>query len=213
MLDFSFEKKLLEQGYKIIAAIDEAGRGPLAGPVVAACVIFNSDFIGRNLIGLVKDSKKLSAVKRQELMPIIRQEFLAVGIGTTDHQTIDKINILQAAFLAMKKALGQAKIKPDLILVDGGFKIPNCSVRQEAIIRGDEKVFSIAASSILAKVARDNLMLAMDKIYPEYGFSQHKGYGTKLHLERLKKHGPCPIHRLSFAPVKKAVKSVLVKNG
>ncbi|NCO80056.1 ribonuclease HII [Candidatus Falkowbacteria bacterium CG_4_9_14_3_um_filter_38_19] len=198
MLDFALEKSLFEQGHRTIAAIDEAGRGPLAGPVVAACVIFKADFNICSELKQVKDSKKLLAKKRAELCQIIKEKFLACGIGLCDNKTIDKINILQASFLAMKKALGAVKQKPDIVILDGGFLIPNFTIKQQAIVRGDEKIFSIAAASIVAKVTRDNLMRELDQKYPQYGFAQHKGYGTKLHLERLKQYGPCPIHRLSF---------------
>ena len=198
MLDFVLEKSLFQQGYRTVAALDEAGRGPLAGPVVAACVIFRVDFNICPELEQVKDSKKLSAKKRLELCRIIKEKFLAIGIGLCDNKTIDKINILQASFLAMKKALGAAKLKPDLVILDGGFSIPNFSLKQQAIVRGDEQIFSIAAASIVAKVTRDKMMQELDQKYPQYGFAQHKGYGTKLHLERLKQYGPCPIHRLSF---------------
>ncbi len=201
MLDLTEEQNLFKQGYKSIAGIDEAGRGPLAGPVVAACVVCGSDFKPDNdKLKLIKDSKKLTAKAREELFEVIKQEFAEVGIGICDHQTIDRINILQAAFLAMKKAIGALKQKPDFIMLDGKFKIPNCSYKQEAIIKGDEIIFSIAAASIIAKVVRDQIMLEMHKLYPDYGFDQHKGYGTRLHLERLAQYGACPIHRISFKP-------------
>ncbi|MBU0636746.1 MAG: ribonuclease HII [Patescibacteria group bacterium] len=201
MLDFSTEKEFFNQGYKLIAAIDEAGRGPLAGPVVAACVIFRVDQVISEELKQINDSKKLSLKKREALYLPIKQAFFGVGVGICDNQTIDRINILQASFLAMKKALGSIKLKPDLIILDGGFKIPNLSISQKAIVKGDEKVLTIAAASIIAKVERDRLMIKFHQQYPQYGFDQHKGYGTKLHLERLKQHGPCLIHRLSFARV------------
>jgi len=201
MLDFAVEKEFFNKGYKLIAALDEAGRGPLAGPVVAACVIFRVDQKIGDEFAQINDSKKLSFKKREALYLIIKNAFLNIGVGICDNQTIDRINILQATFLAMKKALGAIKQKPDFIILDGGFKIPNLSLPQEAIIKGDEKILTIAAASIIAKVERDRLMLEFHKQYPRYGFDQHKGYGTKLHIERLKQHGPCPIHRLSFARV------------
>jgi len=208
MLDLSEEKNIFARGYKLIAGIDEAGRGPLAGPVVAACVVVSNKLEVRSKKFLdIKDSKKLSAKRREKLFNIIREEFDEVGIGICDHQTIDKINILQAAFLAMKKSIGSLREKPDFIILDGGFKIPNMSYAQKNIIRGDESIFSIAAASIIAKVTRDRIMQEMHVLYPQYGFAQHKGYGTRLHLEQLKKHGPCPIHRKSFRPVKKLVKA------
>jgi len=202
MLDLAEEKKIFSQGFKIIGAIDEAGRGPLAGPVVAACVVFNANISQNNELQGVKDSKKLSEKKREELYEIIKNNFIEVGVGICDHRTIDKINILQATFLAMKKALGAIKSQPDFLLIDGSLKLPNCSTPQQAYIKGDEKNFSIAAASIIAKVTRDRLMREMDKLYPAYGFGRHKGYGTKFHIARIKQFGPCPIHRMSFNQVK-----------
>lgn len=202
MLDLAEEKKLFSQGYKIIGALDEAGRGPLAGPVVAACVIFNANISINNDLIKVNDSKKLSAKVREELFELIKQNFIEVGVGICDHKTIDRINILQATFLAMKKAIGSVKSKPDFIIIDGPAKLPNFSTPQRAYIKGDERLFTIAAASIIAKVVRDRIMREMDKLYPDYGFSRHKGYGTKLHLEKLKQSGPCAIHRLSFNKVK-----------
>jgi len=203
MLDLMEEKKLFSQGYKIIGALDEAGRGPLAGPVVAACVIFNANISINNDLLEVKDSKKLSAKKREELFEIIKKNFIEVGVGICDHKTIDRINILQATFLAMKKAISSVKSKPDLIIIDGSMKLPNCSTPQQTYIKGDERLFTIAAASIIAKVTRDSIMQEMDQLYPIYGFKQHKGYGTKFHLEKLAQYGPCAIHRLTFKKVKK----------
>lgn len=201
-MDLNEEKKLFSQGYKIIGALDEAGRGPLAGPVVAACVIFNSNIRIDNGLIKVNDSKKLSEKTRQNLFELIKQNFIEVKVGLCDHKTIDIINILQATFLAMKKAIGAVKNKPDLIIIDGSVKMPNYSTPQKNYIKGDERLFTIAAASIIAKVTRDSIMQDMDKLYPEYGFKKHKGYGTKFHLEKLKQYGPCPIHRLSFNKVK-----------
>lgn len=210
MLNLTEEQNLFKEGYGLIAGIDEAGRGPLAGPVVAACVIFKpglkmEDFEFSEL-RLINDSKKLSKKKREALFKAIKEEAREIGIGVCDHKTIDRINILQASFLAMKKAIGALKKKPEFIMVDGKFLIPHCSYKQKAIIAGDKSVFSIAAASIIAKVARDRIMREMHEQYPDYGFDKHKGYGTKLHLARLKKYGPCEIHRRSFAPVKRASK-------
>ncbi len=206
MLDFREEQNLFKAGYKFIGGIDEAGRGPLAGPVVAACVICDKDFkLNNDKFNFIKDSKKLSAKRREEMFAIIQEEFCEVGIGTCSHATIDRINILQAAFLAMKKAIGALKQKPDFVMLDGRFLIPNISLGQKVIVRGDEIVFSIAAASIIAKVTRDRIMRKMHEQYPQYGFDQHKGYGTKLHLSRLIEYGPCPIHRKSFKPVKRLV--------
>lgn len=212
MLELIEEKKIFREGYKFIAGIDEAGRGPLAGPVVAACVVVNPDFkINDEKLKLINDSKKLTEKTREELFDIIKNEFCEVGIGMCDHNTIDRINILQASFLAMKKAIGALKNKPEFIVLDGKFPIPNCSFKQKPIIKGDALVFSIAAASIIAKVTRDRIMKQMHEIYPDYCFDQHKGYGTKLHMECLKKHGPCPIHRKSFAPCKNIVNIKKIK--
>ena len=203
MLDFSQENRIFNQGYKLIAGIDEAGRGPLAGPVVAACVVVSPEFkIDSEELKFIKDSKKLTAKKREELFDIIKNKFIEVGVGICGNKTVDKINVFQASFLAMKKALGALKQKPDFVLLDGGFKIPNYTGEQKNIIKGDSLVFSIAAASIIAKVTRDRLMRKFHEEYPQYGFDRHKGYGTKLHLANLKKYGPCPIHRFSFGPVK-----------
>lgn len=200
------EQNIFSQGHNIIGAIDEAGRGPLAGPVVAACVLIKSDAVPHisDELSIINDSKKLSERKRKEACDIIKDNF-DVGIGMCDHNTIDRINILQASFLAMKKAIGELKQKPDFVILDGKFPMPNISIKQKAIIGGDALVFSIAAASIIAKVARDNLMLKMHEIYPDYGFDKHKGYGTKLHMERLRQYGPSSIHRKSFAPVKRLI--------
>lgn len=207
MYDLKEEKRLFANGYKLIGGIDEVGRGPLAGPVVAACVVMPSGFAikDKKLLG-VKDSKKLSEKKREELFDIIMEAFPAIGIGLCDHNTIDRINILEATFLAMKKSLGDLKEKPDCILVDGKFKIPNLSLAQKTIIKGDSLVFLIAAASIIAKVTRDRMMKEADEKYPQYGFAQHKGYGTKFHMEALKVYGACAIHRKSFGPVARQLK-------
>ena len=196
------EKNLFSQGITLIGAIDEAGRGPLAGPVVAACVTINPEI---NYSGLteIADSKVLSEKKRERLYDVICETFKEVVIGICDNDIIDRINILQASFLAMKKALSALKQKPAYIVVDGNIIIPNISLKQSAIVKGDSTVLSIAAASIIAKVTRDRIMYDYHKIYPEYGFDQHKGYGTKLHLEKINSLGPCAIHRRSFKPVKK----------
>lgn len=202
MLDLAEEKKIFGQGYETIGALDEAGRGPLAGPVVAACVIIKVNFSINNELEEVNDSKKLTAKKREFLFELIKKHFIEVGVGVCDHKTIDRINILQATFLAMKKAISSIKNAPRFLIVDGNIKIPNCSTPQQVFVRGDQRIFSIAAASIIAKVTRDQLMLDFDKLYPNYGFINHKGYGTKEHLEKLKQYGPCPIHRLSFNKVR-----------
>jgi ribonuclease HII len=210
MLDLNKENLLFASGLKLIAGVDEAGRGPLAGPVVAAVVVLKPEMLLdtaklEKLKG-IKDSKKLTAKKREELFEIIKAECFEVGIGVCDHLTIDRVNILQATFLAMKMALGNLKIKPEIVLVDGKFPIPNFSLRQEAVIDGDASVFCIAAASIIAKVTRDRIMDEMDKKYPQYGFAQHAGYGTKFHMEAIKQFGPCPIHRKTFEPLKSLIK-------
>ena len=180
----------------IIAGVDEAGRGPLAGPVVAAAVILPKD---HSIEGLI-DSKKLSAKKREKLY----NEIIKVsdyGIGIISHRTIDKINILQATFKAMRNAILNLNQKPDKTLIDG-YGFPDQTIKNEGIIGGDNLIKSISAASIIAKVTRDRIMKNIDKIFPEYGFAQHKGYGTKMHMEKLNTHKASPVHRKSFGPVK-----------
>jgi ribonuclease HII len=207
MLNLVTEGKIFSEGWGSLGAIDEAGRGPLAGPVVAAVVLVKPDFIfDQEKYKLIRDSKKLSETKREEAYALILAEFPEVGVGWCDHETIDRINILQATFLAMKKALGALKTRPDYVIVDGKFKIPNISQNQRAIINGDATVFSIAAASIIAKVTRDRMMRQLHENYPSYNFAKHKGYGTKEHLGKIREFGPCPIHRLSFAPLNGIVK-------
>jgi ribonuclease HII len=196
----SLEKNLHRQGYNFIAGVDEAGRGPLAGPVVAAACILPVDF---NLPGL-NDSKKLAEKKREHLAVLIKEQALAYSISFVGPEEIDLLNILQATKVAMKRALAGLKISPDYVLVDGRDKL-EIPIKQEAIIGGDRLIASIAAASILAKVARDKAMKEIHKVFPVYGFDRHKGYGTKFHLEALKKYGPCPIHRRSFSPIKEMV--------
>ena len=200
-MDFSYEQKLQTDGFKLIAGVDEVGRGPLAGPVVAAAVIFDFKAVPDELNKL-SDSKKLSADKREYFSKIIMERAAGWSLGLCDHATIDRINILQATFLAMKKALTALKIKPQIILVDGNLPLPNYSLAQQAIVNGDNLIFSIAAASVLAKVTRDRIMREMHAQYPRYFFNRHKGYGTKLHLDALKLYGPCEIHRKSFKPIK-----------
>lgn len=180
----------------LIAGVDEVGVGPLAGPVVAAAVILDST---RPILGLA-DSKILSAKKRNALFSIIQNHCLAWALGRAEVAEIDQINILQASLLAMQRAVNALKLQPQHVQVDGKHT-PKLAYPVEAIIDGDKKIPAISAASILAKVTRDQEMEELDKIYPEYGFAQHKGYGTKAHLEALKKYGPCPIHRTSYAPV------------
>lgn len=188
-----FEDKYSE--YEYIAGIDEAGRGPLAGPVVAASVILPKDCE----ILYLNDSKQLSAKRRDELFDEIKQKAIAYGIGIVSQGRIDDINILQATYEAMREAIGQMSEKqnPDLLLVDA-VHIPDVNIKQVGIVKGDAKSVSIAAASILAKVTRDRFMVEMDKLYPEYGFASHKGYGSKSHIEAIKKYGASPIHRQTF---------------
>ncbi|NCD00867.1 ribonuclease HII [bacterium] len=208
MINLKKEKEIFSKGYKLVGGVDEAGRGPLAGPVVAACVIIDQSFdVKKAGLEKVNDSKALSAKKRQELFGIIKKEVLGIGIALCSNKTIDKINILQASLLACKKSVEQLKEKPDYVFMDGKFKIPNLNIPQEAIIQGDKKVFCIAAASIIAKVTRDYLMTELDKKYPQYEFSKHKGYGTKLHLEKILKNGPSDIHRMSFSPCSNYLKN------
>lgn len=237
---FSLEKELAQKGFDFVIGVDEAGRGPLCGPVVACAValrnnqfpITNDQTIFNNqksngqkprttnheprttdMWDLVRDSKKLSEKQREKAFDFIQENFY-VGTGLCNHETIDRINILEASFLAMKKAVQelQRKIKNEspisyklearsCVLVDGNKVIPNFSMEQKAVIGGDKIVKSISAASIVAKVTRDRMMMEMHAKYPQYGFDKHKGYGTKLHMDALAKYGPCEIHRQSFAPV------------
>lgn len=189
------ERFFWDRGMVRVAGVDEAGRGPLAGPVVAAAVVFS---VG-DWIEDVDDSKKLSETKRENLFDEIQKKALAFGISTVDPATIDRINILQASVLAMKQAVEAMAVKPDIVLADGN-SFRHDSLRFENIIDGDAKSFSIAAASIVAKVTRDRIMLRLDEQYPIYGFARHKGYATKEHLEAIKTHGMCEIHRRSFKP-------------
>ena len=198
---FEFETKASHQGFKNIAGIDEAGRGPLAGPVVAAAVIFPSQV---NIPGL-NDSKKLSTKKREELFPKIQEISVFYGVAVVDQKVIDKINILQAARLAMKQAVETLKITPGLLLIDGNQKIDSTLI-QWAIVKGDSRSLSIAAASVLAKVTRDRIMDDYHKLYPQYEFNRHKGYGTKLNRNLIQEHGPCPIHRRTFKGVSEYIK-------
>jgi len=208
MLNLKTESKYFGLGYNLVAGVDEAGRGPLAGPVVAAAVVIGPDFqINDDDLALINDSKQLTAKRREHLFGVIKAKARAVAIGVCDNRTIDKINILQASFLAMRRALKALPLEPDFIILDGRFKIPKLTTPQTAIIKGDSKVWAVAAASIIAKVSRDWIITELDKEYPAYGFAQHKGYGTKLHLAKLTEHGPCPIHRFSFAPVREAAKN------
>ena len=181
------------EGYGVICGVDEAGRGPLAGPVCAAAVILPEHL---QLPGL-NDSKKLTDKKRRELFPLIQEQAIAWGIGFASHEEIDEINILQATYLAMERALGQLAVKPDLALIDGN-RAKDFGLPVRTVVKGDSLSASIAAASILAKVSRDDLMLEMAQEYPGYGFEIHKGYGTKAHYAALTELGPCAIHRMTF---------------
>lgn len=187
-------KNFDEKYKKVIVGVDEAGRGPLAGPVIAAAVIVHEYFPE---LSEINDSKKLTEKKREKLYNLIMEKCV-VGIGSSDEMEIDSINILNATFSAMKRAVEKIEAKYDIILVDGNHKIRGYEKEQEAIVKGDSKSLSIAAASIVAKVTRDRLLLNMDKEFPEYGFARHKGYGTKLHREMIISHGPCKYHRKSF---------------
>ncbi|HLC15264.1 MAG TPA: ribonuclease HII [Thermodesulfovibrionia bacterium] len=193
---YAFDAGFRKQ-YALIAGVDEAGRGPLAGPVVAAAVILDHHVFLPN----VKDSKLLSESAREHLFMEILCTSLALGIGVVDHQVIDTINILQAAKLAMKKAVVDLNHAPDLVLVDA-VSIPDLTMLQKAFVKGESHSASIAAASIVAKVIRDGLMRGYHKLYPEYNFKQHKGYPTKEHLANIRLYGPCPVHRKTFKGVK-----------
>lgn len=188
-----YEEQAFSNGIRLVAGMDEAGRGPLAGPVVAAAVILDPD---QPVYG-VNDSKKLSEKRRAVLKPVIEAQAVSFGIGIIDEQVIDRINILEATKEAMCQAVAALDPQPELILIDA-LTIPQIQIPQQGIIKGDAKSVSIAAASILAKETRDAIMRAYDEIYPEYGFAKHKGYGTKDHIEAIRKYGPCPIHRRSF---------------
>ena len=186
-----YEKEYASVGF--VCGIDEVGRGPLAGPVVAGAVILPTD----HDILYINDSKKLSEKKREELYDVIMREAVATGIGYASNERIDQINILQATYEAMRQAINNLKVKPDILLNDA-VTIPEVDIRQVPIVKGDAKSVSIGAASIIAKVTRDRLMVEYDKEYPGYSFASNKGYGSSAHIEALKKLGPCPIHRRSF---------------
>lgn len=188
-----FEKDAYKEGIKFIAGIDEAGRGPLAGPVVAAAVILPENISIRGL----NDSKKLSEKQREELYNEITEKAIAYEVGIVDEKIIDELNILNATKMAMEIAVESLKVKPELLLIDA-VKLDGIQIPQKSIIKGDSLSVSIAAASIIAKVTRDRFIEEMDSVYPEYGFKKHKGYGTKEHIEAIKKYGICPIHRVSF---------------
>jgi ribonuclease HII len=190
---WQIEQECFDQGFQVICGVDEAGRGPLAGPVCAAAVILpaNLEIPGLN------DSKKLTDKRRRELFPIIKEQAIAYGIGLASHEEIDEINILQATYLAMERAIAQLSVKPDMALIDGN-RAKDFGIPVRTVVKGDSLSASIAAASILAKVTRDDLMLEAAKAYPQYQFDVHKGYGTKAHYAALTEHGPSPIHRMTF---------------
>lgn len=190
---WEIEEQFYGRGFSVICGVDESGRGPLAGPVCAAAVILPEHC---EIAGL-DDSKKLSDKRRRELFPIIQEKALAWGVAFASESEIDEINILQATFLAMKRAVSQLSVKPGLLLIDGN-RETDFGLPVQTVVRGDSLSANIAAASVLAKVTRDDRMLELAKIYPEYGFDIHKGYGTRAHYEALQKFGPCPVHRRSF---------------
>jgi len=198
---FAYESGLYKAGYRNVAGIDEAGRGPLCGPVVSACVILEPDKIPLE----INDSKKLSPEKREMLFEEIFAKAKRIGIGIVDERMIDRINILHGAALAMMKALINVRPPPDYILIDGNRKLPT-DIPQITLVKGDARSLSIAAASIIAKVVRDRIMIKFDKLYPEYHLNKNMGYPTQAHLKALKKHGPVKIHRRSFKPVKEFFK-------
>ena len=202
MVDLEYENKAREQGYKNICGIDEAGRGPLAGPVCAAAVILPKD----KIIEGINDSKKISEKRREKIFEDILKEAVSVGIGWASVEEIEEINILNAAMLAMKRAVDNMKVKPDFVYIDGN-TTPPLGIDCEAVTGGDAKIMSVAAASIVAKVSRDRLMREYAEEYPDYGFEKHKGYGTKAHTAAILEYGACPLHRPSF------LKKLYAKNG
>ena len=197
---YTFENGCRANGYKLIAGVDEVGRGPLAGPVVVASVILPKNFF----IEKINDSKKLSEATREKIYDIIMENAIAVNRAIIDEKTIDRVNIYQAAMNGMYEAIYGLNPKPDAVLIDA-MPLESLDIYHQSIIKGDAKSASIAAASIVAKVERDRMMNEFDKIYPQYGFAKNKGYGTSEHLEALRKYGPCEIHRKSFEPIKSMV--------
>ena len=199
----NYEKELYQKGYTLIGGVDEAGRGPLVGPVVAACVILPVNYSCPGL----NDSKQLTEKKRDKLYDIIMKDAISVGVGIVDAKKIDEINILEASRLAMKLAIDDMKIKPEYVLSDA-MKLTNIDIPYKDIVHGDALSLSIAAGSVIAKVTRDRMMMELDKKYPQYGFAKHKGYPTKLHMENIKKYGVFDEYRFTYKPV-----SDLINNG
>ncbi len=211
-----YERQAWIQGHKRLAGVDEAGRGPLAGPVMAAAVVFDRDFLEAEQYGLlreVNDSKRLSATLRDDLFAFLTNSpCLAYSVGVACVDEIDDRNILRATHLAMSRALAGLIPAPDFALVDG-LPVPGLPCPSQAIVGGDARSLSIAAASIIAKVARDRTMLELDRVYPQYGFARHKGYGTKAHLQALLEYGPCREHRRSFRPVQEVIRMVGSRGG
>lgn len=205
---WAFEKALTAKGYVHIAGVDEAGRGPLAGPVVSAAVVLPPTFCSTE----IKDSKQLTENQRERLFDLIRADALAVGVGLIDADEIDRINIFQAALRSMVLAVADLSIKPDYLLIDGKFGIPS-DLPQAPVIKGDCLSISIAAASIIAKVTRDRLMRGYHLEYPQYGFDRHKGYATEAHMTAVALHGPCTIHRCTFRGVKEYVPAARPDRG
>lgn len=201
---YTYEKELYQKGIKLIAGVDEVGRGPLVGPVVTACVILPVDFI---LEGLT-DSKKLSRKKRDLFFDIIMEKAISVGIGIKDNNVIDEVNIYQATKLAMYEAIEKSKVKPEHVLIDA-MKLENLSIPSTSIIKGDSKSISIAAASVIAKVTRDRMMEELDSLYPMYGFKKNAGYPTKEHISTIEKYGILKEHRKSFKPVNEHLNKII----
>ncbi|MDA1128152.1 MAG: ribonuclease HII [Chloroflexi bacterium] len=204
MPDLSLESGLHRRGIRLVAGVDEAGRGPLAGPVVAAAVIFSPDLSGSEpWLQHLDDSKRLSQARRERAVDIVHQHALAVGVGMVSPEDIDTMGIGRAALAAMLIAVGRLPIEPGHLLLDYIY-VRECPFTYDTVVKGDSRSYSIAAASNVAKVARDKLMVEAEETYPGYNFARHKGYPTKAHVERLRELGPCPIHRRSFAPVAQA---------
>ena len=206
---FSLHRQLKEKGYHLVAGVDEAGRGPLAGPVIAAAVILRQD----DLPSLdLNDSKALSAAKREEIFAGICSAALAWAVGAVSVSEIDALNIYWASLLAMRRAIERLSLRPQFVVVDGNQTIPDIDLPQMSVVRGDAKVAAVAAASIVAKVTRDRIMRELDFLFPNYEFAQHKGYGTKKHLQALQELGPTLVHRCSFSPVRNILEKKAEKN-
>ena len=203
-----FNDVMLEDSADLNAGVDEAGRGPLAGPVVAAAVILDPM---RPIAGL-KDSKQLTEETREQLAPIIKERALDWSVAHATVEEIDELNILQATMLAMKRAVAGLTVRPNLVLVDGN-RVPHLDIAVNAVVGGDETVAAISAASIIAKTTRDHWLMDLDRQYPEYGFAKHKGYGTAEHMAAIEKYGPLPVHRKSFGPIKKLIEMRKAKDG